>query len=212
MVDLLDQARLEAGHERRNVEPFDAARLIKEYCESTRSLVADRNLFLKCEGPSELRVEGDSPKVQRILQNLVLNALNVTQSGGIRVTWEAGTTESDDSQWALCVQDTGPGFRTSSTPLKAELKEASVTVRDIEQVASVTEPSSLSADPPATLASEATTRGRVPSGEGIGLSIVKRLCELLDASIELQSAEGQGTTFRVVFPRYYAQTIEGPAS
>jgi signal transduction histidine kinase len=43
----------------------------------------------------------------------------------------------------------------------------------------------------------------VPSGEGIGLSIVKRLCELLDASIEIQSADGQGTTFRVIFPRRY---------
>jgi signal transduction histidine kinase len=43
----------------------------------------------------------------------------------------------------------------------------------------------------------------LPAGEGIGLSIVKRLCELLDASIELQSAMGQGTTFRVIFPRHY---------
>jgi hypothetical protein len=31
----------------------------------------------------------------------------------------------------------------------------------------------------------------------------ERLCELLDASIELQSAPGQGTTFRVIFPRRY---------
>lgn len=42
------------------------------------------------------------------------------------------------------------------------------------------------------------------SGEGIGLSIVKRLCELLDASIEIDSVRGSGTTFRVTFPRSYA--------
>jgi signal transduction histidine kinase len=40
-------------------------------------------------------------------------------------------------------------------------------------------------------------------GEGIGLSIVKRLCELLDASLEMASSAEKGTTFRVVFPRYY---------
>ena len=40
-------------------------------------------------------------------------------------------------------------------------------------------------------------------GEGIGLAIVKRLCELLDASLELQSEPGRGTTFRIVFPRGY---------
>jgi signal transduction histidine kinase len=32
------------------------------------------------------------------------------------------------------------------------------------------------------------------------------LCELLDASIELQSATGQGTTFRIIFPRHYPGT------
>ena len=41
------------------------------------------------------------------------------------------------------------------------------------------------------------------AGEGIGLSIVKRLCELLDASLELTSSAESGTTFRVVLPREY---------
>jgi signal transduction histidine kinase len=45
----------------------------------------------------------------------------------------------------------------------------------------------------------------VPAGEGIGLSIVKRLCELLDASLELETAPGAGTTFRVVLPRAYPE-------
>jgi signal transduction histidine kinase len=44
---------------------------------------------------------------------------------------------------------------------------------------------------------------RLPAGEGIGLSIVKRLCELLDASIELETSKGEGTTFRVILPRHY---------
>jgi signal transduction histidine kinase len=35
------------------------------------------------------------------------------------------------------------------------------------------------------------------------LSIVKRLCELLDATIELHTPPGSGTTFRVTFPMHY---------
>jgi signal transduction histidine kinase len=41
------------------------------------------------------------------------------------------------------------------------------------------------------------------SGEGIGLLIVKRLCELLDAEISLSSTQ-EGTTFHVTLPRRYS--------
>jgi len=51
---------------------------------------------------------------------------------------------------------------------------------------------------------------RQQRGEGIGLSIVKRLCELLDASLELESKVGEGTTFRVLFPRRYESASAPP--
>lgn len=44
---------------------------------------------------------------------------------------------------------------------------------------------------------------RQEQGEGIGLSIVKRLAELLDATVEVKS-DATGTTFRVLLPRSYA--------
>jgi signal transduction histidine kinase len=45
---------------------------------------------------------------------------------------------------------------------------------------------------------------REGGGEGIGLSIVKRLCELLDATVEMESVQDVGTTFRIFFPRHYS--------
>ncbi|HEY4640728.1 MAG TPA: ATP-binding protein, partial [Thermoanaerobaculia bacterium] len=51
-------------------------------------------------------------------------------------------------------------------------------------------------------ASEALPPSQQP-GEGVGLSIVKRLCELLDAGLELATKPGQGTTIRVILPRSY---------
>ena len=129
----MDQARLEAGHERRQVAPFDAASLLKDFCDTTRPLAAERNLFLKAEGPVSLLVEGDAAKVQRIVQNLVLNALRVTERGGVKVTWEAGDDERRP-QWAVCVQDTGPGFRGgSATPLERVLKRATTEAHEVEQ-------------------------------------------------------------------------------
>jgi two-component sensor histidine kinase len=69
---------------------------------------------------------------------------------------------------------------------------------------------SLQSDSAPTLTSQtAHPPSRLPSGEGIGLSIVKRLCEMLDASLELESSKGEGTTFRVIFPRRYEETQPG---
>jgi len=152
-------------------------------------------------------VDGDSLKIQRILQNLVLNAIKVTEQGGIKVTWEAGQNERRP-QWALCVQDTGPGFkRGSATPLARVLKRATDEAHEVEQRNVSSNESSPQSEVAPTLASQTTTaHAQVPAGEGIGLSIVKRLCEMLDASLELESSEGEGTTFRITFPRKYVES------
>jgi signal transduction histidine kinase len=46
-------------------------------------------------------------------------------------------------------------------------------------------------------------RNAALAGEGLGLSIVKRLCELLDATVDVQSEADVGTTFTILFPRAY---------
>ena len=202
----MDQARLEAGQERRNIAHFDVASLLKDFCDGARPLAAERNLFLVAKGPMPLMIDGDAAKIQRIVQNLVLNALKVTEQGGIKVTWEAGEKERQN-QWLLCVQDSGPGYkRGSATPIERVLKQATDEAHEAEQrnVGPGEHPSETDSAP--TLASQtATSRAPVPSGEGIGLAIVKRLCELLDASLELESSEGEGTTFRMIFPRGYGE-------
>jgi signal transduction histidine kinase len=206
--DLMDQARLEAGHERRQIIEFDVASLLKEYCDSTRPLAAEKNLFLVAKGDPSLIAEGDPAKLQRIVQNLVLNAIKVTERGGVMVTWEARDDERRP-QWALCVQDTGPGFKHgSATPLERILKRATEEAHVVEQHNQAPATVDPQADSAPTLASQTPRSQGTPAGEGIGLSIVKRLCEMLDASIELESSEGEGTTFRMVFPRRYPELAD----
>jgi signal transduction histidine kinase len=205
LTDLLDHARLEAGREERNLAEFDVASLLNEFCDGARPFAAERSLFLKAAGPAPLIIESDPVKVQRILQNLVLNGLQATRVGGVRVTWDV---DADSVQWALCVQDTGPGFaKRAATPLKQVLKKASDEARAAAENAPPE--SSIQADAAGTLASGSQSHaGAPPAGEGIGLSIVKRLCELLDASLELETAEGRGSTFRVTFPCRYTDPVE----
>jgi len=198
LADLLDLARLEAGREERKIAPFDAAQLLRELCDSLRESAAARNLFLKVEGPTTLPVEGDAMKVRRIVQNLVLNALKATLQGGIEVLW--GQSHGSPRQWTASIRDTGPGLeRSTAVPLQQALKDATTAS---QALAGCGAPGERPVDE--ILASQsAVSAGPLMAGEGIGLSIVKRLCELLDATIELQTAPGRGTTFRINFPRHY---------
>jgi signal transduction histidine kinase len=202
--DLMDLSRLEAGEEHRNTAPFDAAQLLRELADSVRGVATDRNLFLKTEGPAALPVEGDAIKVRRIVQNLVLNALKATEHGGVRITWSANETPGTQ-QWVVCVQDTGPGFDADHAgPLEQVLKEATVASQEAELKAGLGSDSNATLQPARSLPSGSEQPPETPAaGEGIGLSIVKRLCELLDASLELQTSAGTGTTFRLIFPRQY---------
>lgn len=193
--ELMELARLEAGQERTEVAPFDAALLINELCAVTQPLARERALFLRTDGPPHLLVQGDSGKVRRLLQNLVLNALKYTTVGGVVVGWG-----QDEEHWWLMVKDTGPGIIAGpGAPITRAIKETTASALEAESPdASIVAFSSPSPSAPAPR--EARPMNQQP-GEGIGLSIVKRLCELLDASLELTSASGRGSTFRVRFRR-----------
>lgn len=209
LTDLVELARLEAGQNPLKVEAFDAAERLREYCEVLRPAAAERNLFLKWRGPDSLPVEGDPLKLQRIVQNLLLNALKATRRGGVVVRWSAGKGKVP-RQWLLSIGDTGPGFALQSAgPLRHALKHAT----DVAQVVEVgSDRKDDAGDDEAgdercagmLPAQSGPGSAALPSGEGIGLSIVKRLCEVLGATLALETAPGHGTTIRIEFPMRYS--------
>jgi len=204
LTDLVELARLEAGQNPLKIESFDAAERVREYCETLRPAAAERNLFLKWRGPTSLLVEGDPLKLQRIVQNLLLNALKATQRGGVIVRWSAAKTKAP-GRWILSIGDTGPGFALQSAdPLRHALKHATdiaqhVEVRDRDCKDEAGDNKCDGVLPAQSGPGSAT----LPSGEGIGLSIVKRLCEVLGATLALETAPGHGTTIRIEFPMRY---------
>ena len=199
--DLLSLARLEAGHEQRELTSFDAATLLRDFCTASQAAATDRGLYLKMDGPGALPVESDKGKVLRILQNLLLNALKYTQRGGVSVTWGLDRGRDTD-RWTFSVQDTGPGIdENDSAPLAQELLNATEAANDAREAST-----DRRRDIPAAATLPSASAPLPPSqqpGEGVGLTIVKRLCELLDAGLELATSPGQGSTFRVILPRSY---------
>jgi signal transduction histidine kinase len=198
--DVTQLARLQAGRETRRLESVDVTPLVHELCEGIRPVADQKQLYLHCSGPAGLGVEADAVKLRRIAQNLILNAVKFTQIGGITVTW--GESDFEDSKhWVLTIADTGPGFpsesgRTIATALESE-RLAPVKV-EAQAGSSSQNARSIHRGPPHP---KVIDDG---AGEGLGLSIVKRLCEMLDATLERHSKPNQGTTFRVLFPKSYS--------
>lgn len=199
--DLLSLARLEAGQEHREITTFDAAAVLRDFCLASQAAATGRGLFLKMDGPSELMVQGDKSKVIRILQNLLLNAVKYTQRGGVSVTWGRDQGRDTD-RWTFSVQDTGPGIdEAHAAPLAQELLSATEVANEAREM-SLDRRRDIAAATTLPSASEALPANQQP-GEGVGLTIVKRLCELLDAGLELATKPGHGSTFRVILPRTY---------
>jgi len=194
-------ARLEAGQEQREIAGFDAAALIALVCATNRPFGRARGLFLREQGPPRLDVIGDSSRVRRLLQNLLANALKYTLHGGVEVSWGA-----EKENWWLMVKDTGPGMLPGSgTPIVGGLQEATASARESDEKTAASEGTASHVLTPAQATTPASVHAPQQPGEGIGLSIVKRLCELLDASLEMTSSSETGTVFRVVFPRSYSE-------
>ena len=212
LSDLVELARLEAGQSPLKIEHFDAAERLRGYCDMLRPAAAERSLFLKCKGPRSLPVEGDPLKLQRIVQNLLLNALKATQQGGVMVRWSMGT-EKAGRQWVLSIGDTGPGFALQSAgPLRHALKSATDAAHHAEDPTDESDEPTERRPDDVLAAGSGPGSAALPSGEGIGLSIVKRLCEVLGATLELETAPGHGTTIRIAFPLRYSATALDPGA
>ena len=201
--DVTSLARLTAGREVRRIEPLDVTQLLQQLCDGVDPLARQRGLYLRCEGPAGFATHGDVVKIRRIAQNLVLNAVKFTRDGGITVSW-GDSTANDPKRWELCITDTGPGFHSGSgEPLTHALEKAQEQASTGARGGAGGEKSVVKEFTPRVAQAAESHPDAQPAGEGIGLSIVKRLCEMLDATIEMSSKRDVGTTFRILFPREY---------
>jgi len=194
--DVTVLARLQAGQEERRVAPFDAADVLRRLCDDVRPLADAKKLSLRADGPQTLEVEGDAVKVRRIAQNLLLNALKYTRAGSVVLTW-GEAAPGDPRRWCLSVEDSGPGFHAGpGAPIVNSLNPAAAN-----------EPLGEAPNSEIAAADDDDERPiNQAQCEGLGLAIVKRLCDLLDAMVEIDTVIESGTTVRVLLPRRYTAT------
>ncbi len=104
LTSILDLSKLEAGMLVPAIQPIALGALFEQLVSGIQPIARRKGLWLKCR-PAHQTVSSDPLMLRRILQNLLANATNYTQKGGLLL---AARTRGD--QVRIEVWDTGPGI------------------------------------------------------------------------------------------------------
>ncbi|CAN5922426.1 hypothetical protein BH11GEM2_BH11GEM2_37480 [soil metagenome] len=171
---ILDVARVEAGHMELDRDTVQIDGLVRDTVAMLESTAHAKGLALRCElPPHTVAIVTDAGKLRQILINLVGNAIKFTARGEVLVRL---TNDPETGQpLEIMVRDTGIGI-----PVDRQVK----IFEPFEQA-------------------DSSTR-REYGGTGLGLSIVESFVRIIGGVISLHSVLGEGTTFVVRLPRYRA--------
>lgn len=165
---ILDFSKVEQGMLELESVEFDLHRLIFDVCEIMTPAALKSRLQLTASLKDDLPVwvAGDSTRLRQILLNLVSNAVKFTERGSVRVD---AALEHDDGH-EVCVR-----IQVADTGIGIPVNRRHRLFRQFSQV-------------------DGSTTRRF-GGTGLGLALCKRLVELFDGEIGVESQADQGATF-----------------
>ncbi|MBL8153746.1 MAG: PAS domain S-box protein [Anaerolineae bacterium] len=167
--DILDLSKIEAGKMILESVEFVVSDIVDRIIEFMNPRAkGNMNVTLSATIAPEVpfSVRGDPTRLRQILMNLVSNAVKFTARGQVRVHVGAQAIEADDIILRFVVQDSGIGL---SEAARKRLFQ------------------------PFMQADSSTTRKY--GGTGLGLAISKRLVDMMEGEISVESEEGLGSTF-----------------
>ena len=172
--DLLDLARVEAGRVEISPAWFEMVDLFSALRGMFKPVLTNPDVTLVFVEPaSPLRLYTDDKRLSQILRNFISNALKFTLKGEVRVSahGEGGEGGEGDQRVVFSVADSGIG-------IAKEFQHA--IFHDFAQI-------------------DSPVQKRL-RGSGLGLSLSKRLAELLGGTVGLDSDLGRGSVFTVTVP------------
>jgi len=171
--DILDLSKIESGKMELEYVDFSLHQSIQEVTASQSSLIRQKGLQLITtiqDRVPEL-LHGDALRLKQILLNLLGNAIKFTETGVITISVMVASSQDKTCSIRLGVSDTGIGMTDETV---------SRIFNSFEQ------------------ADNSTTRRF--GGSGLGLSICRRLAELMGGTIRAKSTPDKGSTFIVELP------------
>ena len=164
---LLDVSRLDAEIIEFNPTHVDGSEMFDALRAQFMQQTDEKGVILHVDAGPHVFFS-DAILLERVLRNLLSNAVQYTSSGIITLRCE---DHVDGGGKLVTLSDTGIGIPDEAKEdVFSEYYQLSNPARDHSK------------------------------GLGLGLAIVRRLCHLMDMSLEMQSVEGRGTLFRIVVP------------
>ncbi|ELP5729479.1 response regulator [Vibrio vulnificus] len=165
--DILDFSRMEANTLILYPRPFVLKSCIEEIVNSFGPIAKNKGLYLslRFDGEENHSVMGDSNRFRQVLLNLIGNAVKFTLRGSVTITV---CTQMDGEKLNIrCeIRDTGIGIEPDAMAILFE---------------------------EFTMVDQSYSRTR--EGSGLGLAICKRLAQLMDGEINVESEVGRGSSF-----------------
>ena len=172
--DILDFSKIEAGKMELDLRPFDLRTSLEEALDLMSAKAVEKNLDLvyQMDDAIPAKIEGDPMRLRQVLANLLSNALKFTEHGDVFIRVELLVAPGADKknpntiQVHFSIQDTGIGI----TPDKLSRLFKPFMQADV-------------------------STARHYGGTGLGLTISKKLVEMMGGKMWAESERGKGSTF-----------------
>ena len=168
VTDVLDFSRIEAGQLELQFTPVNLASLLRRTVSAFKLRAEEKGLaFRSIENPAvPSLILADSLRIEQVLGNLLGNALKFTERGSITLEVASRPLEGENHEITFTIIDSGIGVTADKLPRLFN---------------------------PFSQADSSPSRRH--GGSGLGLVIVRRLCELMGGTATVWSEFGQGSIF-----------------
>lgn len=171
--DLLDLSKIESGKMELQPEPLELLPLLQDMRQIFELRAQEKGVNFVLDYPPDLPtyLYLDEIRIRQVLFNLLGNAIKFTERGEIRLQVDFQWVSTKNIDLKLQISDTGIGIQASSL---ASIFEA--------------------------FTQQEGQRAKKYGGTGLGLTITRRLIEIMKGSIDVQTQVGKGSLFTVYLP------------
>lgn len=179
---IMDLSYLQSHEVARKFQPVFVEQTLAKVLKNYEQSLKRKNLKLHLDIQENLTILGDEHLFQHLLKNLVDNAVKYTDQGSISIS-AALVMQDDKQQVRMTIKDTGMGISKENYTMIFEA------FRQVSE-----------------------GYGRKFEGSGLGLTISRRILELLNGEISLVSEVGKGSEFTITLPATSSVPTVTPAA